>query len=134
MGFHLSLSARNARAAALVSQIDKASSAGTLKIFTTTQPAPGGAPSGTPIAIVPLQKPCGTVANGQITFAITQPAQISASGTAVWARAEDGDGNWVADGDIAVTGTPDAAFTIGSTALFAGAFIFLFNATLTEPA
>jgi hypothetical protein len=48
-------------------------------------------------------------------------------------RGKDGDGNWVLDGDAAVTGTPGAAFTLADVVLYAGAFVFLFEATLSEP-
>ena len=37
------------------------------------------------------------------------------------------------DGNVAVTGTPGAAFTLPDVVLYAGAFVFLFGATLTEP-
>jgi len=124
---------RSARAQATVNQFDKAATPGRLELYKTTQPAPGGAAGGSPIATITLQKPCGTVNAGAIQFAITPPAQINPGGTVLWVRGVDGDGNWVCDGDVAVTGTPGAAFTLGDVVLYAGAFVFLFNATLTEP-
>lgn len=124
---------RNARAQATVGQIDRAATPGTLELYATTQPAAGAAPGGSPMTTITLQKPCGTVTDGVIHFAITPPAQIATTGSVLWARARDGDGYWLLDGNVATTGTPGAAFTLDDVELFAGAFVFLFNATLTEP-
>jgi len=124
---------RSARAQATIGQLDKAATPGRLELYATTQPAAGAAPGGSPMATITLPRPPGTVLNGVVTFAISNPAQINPGGTVLWARGVDGDGNWVLDGNVAVTGTPGAAFTVDSIVLYAGAFIFLFGATLTEP-
>ncbi len=124
---------RDARANALIGQIDRAANPGTLELYYTTQPAAGAAPGGSPATTITLQKPCGTVSAGVIHFTTTQPAQLPDSGTVLWARVKDGDGYWMADGNVAVTGTPGAAFTLPEVELYAGAFVFLFGATLTEP-
>lgn len=133
MSLAFSTATRNARAEAIIAQLDKAATAGSLELYTTTQPAAGASAGGSPIATIILQKPCGTVSVGVITFAISQPAQVSPGGTVLWARGKDGDGYWVLDGNVAVTGTPGAAFTLDDVVLYAGAFVFLFAATLTEP-
>lgn len=133
MGLEFSDATRSARAEATMGQLDKAATPGRLELYTTAQPAAGGASGGSPIATITLQKPCGSVVAGVLTFAISQPAQVHPSGDVLWARGKDGDGNWVLDGDVAVTGTPGAAFTLDDVALYEGAFVFLFNATLTEP-
>lgn len=133
MSLQFSTATRSARAEAVVGQFDKAATAGRLELYTTIQPAAGAAPGGSPIVTITLQKPCGTVTAGVIAFAISVPAQILASGDVLWARGVDGDGNWVCDGNVAVTGTPGAGFTIDDVTLYAGAFVFLFGATLTEP-
>ncbi len=123
---------RDARANALVAQLDRAATPGTLELYYTAQPA-SGAEGGSPATIITLQKPCGIVSAGVIHFTTTQPAQLPTSGTVLWARARDGDGYWMLDGNVAVTGTPDAAFTLPDVVMYAGAFVFLFGATLTEP-
>lgn len=133
MGLEFSDATRSARAEATMGQLDKAATPGRLELYTTTQPAAGAAAGGSPIATITLQKPSGTVVDGVITFAVSQPVQVTPSGDVLWARGTDGDGNWVLDGDVAVTGTPGAAFTLDDVALYTGAFVFLFNATLTEP-
>lgn len=133
MSLGFALSVRNARAQAVVDHLDKAALPGSLAIFATAQPSTGDPPGGAPLASIPLQKPCGTVANGVITFNVTQPGQVNPGGTAVWARGYDGDGNFVVDGNVAVTGTPGAAFTLDNVVLLLGAFVFLSAATLSEP-
>lgn len=133
MSLALSDLVRNARANAIVGQLDRAATGGRLELYYTAQPAPGAAAGGSPGAIITLQKPCGSVAGGVITFATTIPAQVNPGGTVLWARAKDGDGYWMLDGNVAVTGTPGAAFTLPDVVLYAGAFVFLFGATLTEP-
>nr|WP_067286370.1 hypothetical protein [Marinobacterium profundum] len=53
-----------------------------------------------------FSKPCGTVTDGLLSFAaITDDDEADASGTATWARALDGDGNFVIDGDCGITGS-----------------------------
>ena len=126
-------SLRTARALATVAQLDRAATPATLSLYYTTQPAAGADPGGSAAAVITLQKPCGTVTDGVIHFATTQPAQVAASGQVLWARARDGDGYWLIDGHVALTGTPGAVFTLDDIDLYAGAFVFLFNATLTEP-
>lgn len=126
-------SVRDARAAAVVAQFDKAVAPGTIELYATTQPAAGAAPGGSPITTLTLAKPCGVVSDGVIAFFDSAPAQVLTSATVLWARGKDGDGSWVVDGNVAVTGTPGAAFTLDTVALLAGAFVFLHNATLTEP-
>ena len=133
MSLVFSTATRSARAEATVGQFDKAATAGRLELYTTTQPDPGAAAGGSPIATITLHKPCGTVTNGVIAFAVSVPVQILSTGAVLWARGVDGDGNWVCDGNVAVTGTAGAAFTLDDVTLYAGAFVFLFNATLSEP-
>lgn len=133
MSLALSSAIRDARANAIVGQIDRAATPGTLELYYTTQPAAGASPGGSAAASITLAKPCGTVSGGVIHFANSVPAQVAAGGTVLWARVRDGDGNWMIDGNVAVTGTQGAAFTLDNVVLYAGAFVFLFNATLSEP-
>ncbi len=133
MSLYFSPSLRQARASAIVTDFDKAATAGRIEIYATTQPAGGEAAGGSPMVTIPLQKPCGTATGGVLTFATTSPGQINPGGTALWARGFDGDSNWVIDGDLAVTGTPGAVFTLDDPVLLLGGFIFLSGATLTEP-
>lgn len=126
-------SLRQARAEAVVERVDAGSGAGSIALYATTQPAGGAAPGGLPMATLRLQKPCGSVADGVIHFAASLPDQVLSSGIVLWARVYDGDGFWVIDGNVAETGTPGAAFTLDNPNLYAGSFVFLFGATLTEP-
>lgn len=132
MNLAFSPSLRQARAEAIVADFDKAATAGRIELYATTQPAGGASAGGSPLVTIALQKPCGTVTAGVVTFATTPPGQINPGGVALWARGRDGDGNWVIDGDVGVTGS-DAVFTLDDVTLLLGGFLFLFGATLTEP-
>ncbi len=133
MSLSFCLALRNARAEAVVEKIDAAATPGTIELYSTPQPLPGAAAGGLPMALTVLQAPCGIVSDGVVFFSSSLPAQVVTGGTVLWARAKDGDGNWVIDGNVAVTGTPGAGFTLDDVVLYAGAFVFLFGATLTEP-
>ncbi len=84
----LSTTARNALANALATTINANGNAGTIKIYSGSQPAdPQTAPSGTLLATITLPNPpFGSAATGVITAnAITQ-VNAGASGTAGWAE------------------------------------------------
>lgn len=133
MSIHFSPALRQARAEAVIAKLDAAATPGSIELYLTTQPAAGGPAGGSPVAVTVLQKPCGSAIDGVIHFAVSLPAQIVTGGTVLWARGKDGDGNWVIDGNVAVTGTPGAGFTLDDVVVYAGAFVFLAGATLTEP-
>ena len=106
MAIRLSTAARNASTDAVVDLIDAGAGAGTLKIYTGTQPATGDtAPSGTLLATVTLIDPAfGASATG--TAAGGDPAAVNpvASGNAGWFRIQDSNGNNVYDGSVTATG------------------------------
>ncbi len=83
MSLGFSLAVRNARAQAVVDQLDKAALPGSLALFATPQPPTGDPPGGGWLVNIPLQRPCGTVANGVITFAVTQPTNLTSLAVAV---------------------------------------------------
>lgn len=51
------------------------------------------APTGVLLATIVLEEPLGTIDNGVLTWALPDDALVVATGTAYWARFEDGDGN-----------------------------------------
>lgn len=114
----LSLRARNAMLTALMNDIDSAATAGKINIYSGTRPATGGgALSGnTLLATLVFSDPCGTVANGTLTFsAITQDSGADATGTATWGRIVDGDNNFVADVDAGTSSTTPAPVLVFNT-------------------
>lgn len=126
---------RNAALAALAAQIDAAGSGGRLALYATTRPAPNGSPGGAPMVEVVLDYPCGSVAAGALVLADTAFAQITAGGTAVWARLLAADATWIADLSV---GTPamhaadplTAEVILSATTLYTGAFLALVGAQI----
>lgn len=86
--------------------IDAGSGPGIQRIYTGAMPATvETAETGTLLAELTLSDPCGTVADGALTFAaITQDASANADGVAGYVRTYDSDGNAVFDGDVSNTG------------------------------
>jgi hypothetical protein len=114
----LSLRARNAMLTALMNDIDSAATAGKVNIYSGTRPAVGGDAITTQVLLATLvfSKPCGTVANGTLTFsAINQDAGADATGTAAWGRILDGSNNFVADVDAGISTTTPAPVLVFNT-------------------
>lgn len=87
--------------------IDAGVGAGTIKVYTGTQPtAPADAiTTQTLLGTLTFSDPCGTSSGGTLTFsAITQDTSADATGTATWARIADSAGNTVFDCDVTATG------------------------------
>lgn len=131
----INTSARNAACDGVVDLLDAGAAAGTLKIYTGSQPAtPATAPSGTLLATVTLADPAfGASATGVATG--TDPASVTAvaTGTAGWFRLEDSTGANVFDGDVTATGG-GGVMTLSSTALVSGSPVDITSFTVTMPA
>ena len=131
----LSAAARNAMCNALVDLIDGGAGAGTLKIYTATQPAgPGTAITDqTILATLTFSDPAfGNAATGTATAsAITSDTSVDASGTAAWARWADSDGTAVIDCSI---GTSGADINFDSVTFIAGGTAAISSLTVTVPA
>lgn len=90
--------------------VDAGSGAGTIKIYTGTQPTlPSDAATGTLLGTLTFSDPCcatvGTPTAGSLTMgSITQDSAADATGTASWARIADSAGATVCDIDVTTTG------------------------------
>lgn len=91
--------------------IDAGSGAGTIKIYTGTQPtlASDAVTTQTLLGTLTFSDPCcasvGAPTAGSLTMgAITQDSSADATGTATWARIADSTGATVVDIDITTTG------------------------------
>lgn len=106
MATRLAAAARNAACNGIVDLVDAGAGAGTLKIYSGTQPANGdAAEAGTLLATVTLADPAfGNASAGVATG--TDPAAVDpvASGNAGWFRVEDSTGANVYDGSVTATG------------------------------
>jgi hypothetical protein len=130
-------SLRNSRLNLLRNAIDAGSGAGTLKVYTGTQPAnaDAGLSGNTLLGTLTFTDPSAPDASGGVlTFStITQDTAADNSGTATWARILDSAGNTVFDCDITASGG-GGTLQITTTAIVAGGPIQATSFTLTEPA
>lgn len=126
---------RNGALAALAAQIDAAGAGSKLVLYATTRPAPNGSPGGAPMVEVVLDTPCGSVAGGTLTLTDTEFAQITAGGTAVWARLLDAADTWIADLSVGTQAMHDidpltAEVILAATTMYTGAFLALVGAQI----
>lgn len=129
----INTAARGAMAAALIAQIDDGNGPATLRFYTGTQPAgPGTAISDqTLLGTLTCSDPCGTQANGVITFAaITQDNAADATGTATWARLLDHNGTAVCDFDVS-NQAGSGAIKLNTTSIVLGGPIAMTSLTIT---
>lgn len=90
-----------AQLAATIAFADTGSGASTIHLYTDAAAADGSAPAGSPIASIALAKPCGSIADGQLTL---HPAD--AAGALVLASATPRAAQWIsADGLLVAAGT-----------------------------
>lgn len=107
MAVKLSLDVRTSLAQALIDKIDAGGAAGSLKIYDGIQPPGPDTPitSQNVLSEHTLSYPCGTAANGVLTFnPISEDSFANATGTATWARFFDSTGTAVADASITQVG------------------------------
>lgn len=135
MTIRLSTAARNASTDGVVDLIDAGAGAGTIKVYTGTQPATGDtAESGTLLATVTLADPAfGASATGTATG--TDPAAVTgvAAGTAGWFRVEDSTGANVFDGSVTATGG-GGDMQLSTTTISVGATVDITALSYTTPA
>lgn len=115
--------------------IDAGSGAGTIKIYTGTQPtSPADAiTTQTLLGTLTFSDPCGTSASGTLTMsAITQDSSADATGTATWARIADSTGATVCDVDVTATGG-GGTLQFNTTSFVVGGPILISAFTITVP-
>lgn len=115
--------------------IDAGSGAGTIKIYTGTQPtSPADAiTTQTLLGTLTFSDPCGTSASGTLTMsAITQDSSADATGTATWARIADSTGSTVCDVDVTATGG-GGTLQFNMTSFVIGGPILISAFTITVP-
>ncbi len=124
---------KNARANALVNQIDAASTPATIILYSGTAPIGVGAIT-TQVALVTLtlQKPCfASITNGVITLNAITEQMVQATGTAGFARLLDGDGVAIADMTIGINGSGED-IEIPTVDLIQGSYIRITTGQITE--
>lgn len=115
--------------------IDAGAGAGTIKVYTGTQPtsASDAITSQTLLGTLTFSDPCGTSASGTLTMsAITQDSAADATGTATWARIADSTGATVCDVDVTATGG-GGTLQFNTTSFVIGGPILISAFTITVP-
>lgn len=136
MTTRLATTTRNSACDAVIDLLDVGSGAGTIKIYTGTQPvsANDGA-SGTLLATITLSDPAfGAAASGVATMAGTPLSGTGvAAGTAGWARLADSTGATVLDGTVTATGG-GGQIELATTTVSVGVTVQITSGTVTMPA
>ena len=131
----LAAATRNALLQKVADAINGGAGAGTIKIYTGTQPANAdtGLSGNTLLGTLTFSDPCeDNVTAGVLTFdPVTSDAAADATGTATWARIADSTGTTVFDCDV---GTSGATIVLNTVSIVSGSPIDCTSATLTYPA
>lgn len=131
MAMGLATTIRNNRLTQILNAIDAGAGAGVLEIWTAPRPATGAAPAGTLLGTLTFSDPCAAApSNGVLTFnGITADSSADNSGTAVWARVKDSNGNFVADCSV---GTSGADINLSSVSITQLGPISVTSGTITD--
>lgn len=120
--------------AALAALLDAGTPASTVHLYGNARPAAGAAAGASPVAVVPLNKPCGSVngATGLLELALSQEGQIAAADMPVWARFYDNSGIWLHDCDARSSSAPDLGqeVVVQIPTLYVGAYLRIASGTL----
>ena len=125
---------RSSMVTQILNAIDADAGAGTIKIYTGTQPANGDAAlsGNTLLGTLTFSVTSGSVTTGTLTFsAITDDSSADATGTATWARIQDNSGDNVFDCDV---GTSGATINLNTTSIVAGGPIQITSGSISIPA
>ncbi len=136
MATRLPTATRNAACDSVVDLLDAGSSAGTIKIYTGTQPASANdSATGTLLATVTFGDPAfGAASSGVATLAGTPLSGTGvAAGTAGWARLADSTGATVLDGAVTATGG-GGQVELATTTISVGVTVQVTSGTVTMPA
>jgi hypothetical protein len=128
----LSTAARNALANAIKTAIDAGSGAGTIKIYSGSQPAtPQATATGVLLVTLSFGDPSfGSASVGVITANAIAQVNAVATNTAGYARIADSDGNAIMDVDV---GTSGATINLNTTSIVSGGPVAITSATITVP-
>lgn len=136
MALRLATATRNAAADAVADLADGGASAGTVKVYSGTQPASANdAASGTLLVTFTLNDPAfGAAASGVATLDVDPAisATAAATGTAGWFRMESSTPGTVIDGSVTATGG-GGDMTVDNTSITSGQTVNLTSGTITMP-
>lgn len=136
MAIRLSTATINAKCNAAVDLLDGGPGAGTIKIYTGTQPATANdSASGTLLATFTLGDPAFSAAATGVATLLGVPLATtgSSAGTAGWFRAADSTGATAFDGSITVTGG-GGQLELNTTTISVGVAVEITGGSYTQPA
>ena len=134
MPVKFSTALRTSRVTQILNALDAGTGAGTIRIYTGTQPATAADPlsGNTLLGTLTLSDPAGTISGGVLTLStIAQDTSADATGVATWARVVDSDSNTVMDLPVGAIGS-GSAIEISSTSIVAGGPISITSGAITE--
>lgn len=101
--------------------LDLGSNVARILVYGNDQPRPatGATATSTLLVTIDLDKPSGTISAGELTLVAGDDAIVAVSGTALWARIINGNGDIAFDCDVSNT-AGSGEVKLPSTALFAG--------------
>lgn len=136
MALRLSTATVNAKCDAAVDRLDGGPAAGTVKVYSGSQPASANdAATGTLLATFTLADPAFSAASSGVATLLGTPRTTTgaSAGTAGWFRAADSTGATVFDGSITVTGG-GGQLTLNTTTVSVGVAVELTGGSYTQPA
>lgn len=100
-----------------------------IRLYAGVRPAINGSPTGTLLAEIRLQQPCGAVNNGVLTLLADGDGLVLAAGTPTWARVVTASGATAWDCDVS-DNNGSGEIKLESTTLYAGGSVRLSSAIL----
>ena len=129
----ISIAHNNARLLGTRDFLDDGTGNAVLEIYGTTKPDPGDPPGGDPLVTLVLAKPCGSIVSNKLDLVQEEVGgdMVLFSGTAVWGRLVNANGDWAGDGTVSLA-AGDGAFKLAgdSLDLYAGGYVVLGTAAL----
>jgi len=124
---------KNARAQALVNQIDAGSSQASIILYTGSAPIDVGViTTELPLVTLTLPKPCyASIVNGVISLNVIPEQMVQATGAAGFARLLNGDGDAIADMTVGVNGSGED-IELPTVDLIQGSYIRITAGQITE--
>lgn len=121
MSFRLTAAARQAQLAAMLARADAgASGNAAFRVYATARPATLGSHTDTPMAVLPLARPCGVVDASGWSFTGLADALVVISGRPLWAELWAADATLLADGTVSAVDMGGDFFVSGGAPLEEG--------------
>jgi hypothetical protein len=132
MPLNFSTTLRNARAQAIITALDTGTNHATLQFYSGTKPTTGGAITDQILlGTLTFSKPCANVSAGTIAFEpLASDPVADATGVITWARALNGNGEFVLDMTCGVDSSAVVAFN--NVSVEAGGIIMINSGSLIE--